>query len=81
MDLFLEPEHPKKRRRRHYDQRPLLASFVLDDSLRGNVGVVSEDIWNELVAFQDEDCGMIPVRMHRKKSSNIRHRGEPGASS
>jgi hypothetical protein len=67
-DVLLEPEHPKKRRRRHYNQRPLSVGLVLDDSLRGNVGVVSEDVWNQLVALEDGGYGMILVKMHSNRS-------------
>ncbi len=57
--VLLELEHPKKRRRRHCKQRPLSAYLVLDDSLRENVGIISEHLWSALGQREDDDYGMV----------------------
>ncbi len=56
--VLFEPEHPKKRKRRQSNERPLSARFVLDDSLRGDSGVVSEDLWYKLDALETDNYGM-----------------------
>ena len=57
--VLFESEHPKKRRRRPYKERPLSARLVLDDSLRGNVGIISEDLWSALRPREYDDYGMV----------------------
>lgn len=69
--VLLESEHPKKRRRRHYKDWPWSARLVLDDSLRGNVGIVSEDLWSALDSHEYDDYGM--VRMVQQRVRLKRH--------
>jgi len=38
----------KRRRRRRVDRPAVSARLLLDDRLRGEVGVLSEDLWEEL---------------------------------
>jgi hypothetical protein len=69
MDGFsFESEHPKKRRRRHYNEQPTSARLVLDDSLRGNVGVTSEDLWIKLHDLEADNHGMNSVELRQKKN-------------
>ena len=63
--VLLESEHPKKRRRRHYKDWPWSAHLVLDDSLRGNVGIVSEDLWSALDSREYDDYGMVLMVQQR----------------
>ena len=63
--VSFEAEHPKKRRRRHYSERPLSAHLVLDDSLM-NFGVVSEDLWIKLNALDRDSYGMLPSKDMRQ---------------
>lgn len=59
--VLLEPEHPKKRRRRN-NQRPLSARLVLDDTLDDSIGVVSEDLWIQLVPERHEyGMGLVEI--------------------
>jgi hypothetical protein len=53
-----ELEHPKKRRRRFYHEKPLSARLSLDDSLPGDAGLVDEDLWTKLIALGREADGM-----------------------
>lgn len=41
-------DHPKKRRRRLRNKNALSARLVLDDSLRGDAGVLSDDLYSDL---------------------------------
>jgi peroxin-6 len=38
----------KKRRRRRLDRPPIPARLLLDDRIKGEVGVLSEDLFNDL---------------------------------
>jgi hypothetical protein len=38
----------KRRRRRRLDRPPISARLLLDDSIKGEVGVLSEDLFNDL---------------------------------
>jgi peroxin-6 len=41
--------HPRKRRRRRrLDRPPISARLLLDDRMKGEVGVLSEDLFNDL---------------------------------
>lgn len=43
------PVNPRKRRRRRRLDRPAVsARLLLDDRLRGEVGVLSEELWEEV---------------------------------
>jgi hypothetical protein len=55
--VSFEPEHPKKRRRRCLEQS-LSARIVLDESLLGDLGVVSENLWTKLDALAFDNHGM-----------------------
>ena len=79
--VLLESEHPKKRRRRYYTEQPLSAHLVLDDNLRGNVGVVPEGLWLELEAWQDAKSGTAAVELKKIKTDRVRQRNEPAACS
>lgn len=41
-------EHPKKRRRREVELRPLAARLLFDDSVKGNAAIVSQSLWSRL---------------------------------
>ncbi|ERF73696.1 hypothetical protein EPUS_00950 [Endocarpon pusillum Z07020] len=69
--VLLESEHPKKRRRRHYKDWPWSARLVLDDSLRGNVGIVSEDLWSALDSHEYDDYGTSLQRPHGLKQDTL----------
>jgi hypothetical protein len=64
--VSFEPDHPKKRRRRDHNERILSARLLLDDSLRGNIGVVSEDLWVELGASDIDNHGIISMKYRPK---------------
>jgi peroxin-6 len=66
-----EPEHPKKRRRRHYGERPVAARLVLDDSLHGEVGVLSGDLWAKLTAGSTDKYGEITLILGASEANNI----------
>jgi hypothetical protein len=40
-----ELDHPKKRRRREVERRPLNVKLVFDDTIKGDAAVVPDDIW------------------------------------
>lgn len=49
MDGFeIEPEHPKKRRRRLNQRTPASARLVGVEDLRGITSVVSDDLWTNV---------------------------------
>jgi len=41
-------EHPKKRRRREVEVRPLAARLVFDESVKGNAAILSQGLWSRL---------------------------------
>ncbi|KEF63755.1 uncharacterized protein A1O9_01733 [Exophiala aquamarina CBS 119918] len=41
-------EHPKKRRRREVERRPLAARLVFDDTVKGNAAIVPQSLWSRL---------------------------------
>ena len=47
----------RRNRRRRQDKPPVSARLVLDDQIRGDVGVVSEDLFNELFPHGDSPIG------------------------
>lgn len=61
-----EQEHPKKRRKREHQRRPLSANLVLDSSLREDVGLLSEDLWLKLDTLGVGDQGMVLIALRRK---------------
>jgi hypothetical protein len=42
------PNLRKRKRRRRQDKPPINARLVLDDHVKGDVGILSEDLFNEL---------------------------------
>lgn len=40
--------HSRKRKRRRQDKIPISARLVTDDHVKGDVGVLSEDLWRDL---------------------------------
>ncbi|OBT95059.1 peroxisomal assembly protein [Pseudogymnoascus verrucosus] len=44
----------KRKRRRRQDKSAVFARLVLDEHVRGDVGIVSEDLYNELFPAQDQ---------------------------
>ncbi|KFY01209.1 hypothetical protein O988_02860 [Pseudogymnoascus sp. VKM F-3808] len=44
----------KRKRRRRQDKSAVFARLVLDEHVRGDVGIVSEDLYNELFPSQDQ---------------------------
>ena len=49
-DFDNEVEHPKKRRRRFANQKPISAHLTFDESLHEDVAVLSPDLWSQLTA-------------------------------
>ena len=50
--------HPRKRRRRRrLDRPPITARLLLDDRMKGEVGILSEDLFNDLFPWA-QDSGM-----------------------
>ncbi|KAJ9615571.1 peroxisomal assembly protein [Cladophialophora chaetospira] len=50
MDSFdHELEHPKKRRRRELEPRPLLARLAFDDTIKGDAAIVPQSLWRKLI--------------------------------
>ena len=41
-------DHPKKRRRREVERRPLAARLVFDDHVKGDAALLSESLWAKL---------------------------------
>lgn len=41
-------EHPKKRRRREVERRPLAARLLFDESVKGGAAIVSQSLWAQL---------------------------------
>lgn len=41
-------EHPKKRRRREVEARPLAARLLFDDTVKGDAALVSQSLWSRL---------------------------------
>lgn len=59
-DTSLEPEHPKKRRRRYYPHEGLLsARLLVDDQLPEGLCVVSLDLWTKLGVRDIDDYGLL----------------------
>jgi peroxin-6 len=50
MEAQMDGIHPRKRRRRRrrLDRPPLSARLLLDDDMKGEVGVLSEDLFADL---------------------------------
>ena len=66
MDSFdHELEHPKKRRRREVERRPLVACLAFDDSIKGDAAIVPQGLWSRLV---DGHYGML--RQNHVQSAN-----------
>jgi peroxin-6 len=40
--------HRKRKRRRRQDKPPIDARIVLDDHIKGDVGIISEDLFRDL---------------------------------
>jgi hypothetical protein len=47
-DYTAIPNHRKRKRRRRQDKPAINARLVLDDHVKGDVGILSEDLFNEL---------------------------------
>jgi peroxin-6 len=60
MDAQNGAVHPRKRRRRRrLDRPPISARLLLDDRVKGEVGVLSEDLFNDLFpASRSKSTGM-----------------------
>ncbi len=43
-----ELEHPKKRRRREIERRPLAARLAFDDTVKGDAAIVPQSLWSAL---------------------------------
>ena len=52
-------EHPKKRRRRDPSGQWWSARLILDDSLQGDIGAVSEHLWVELGASDTDNESIV----------------------
>ena len=60
MDGFdIESEHPKKRRRRQQCIKPISARLFLDEKLRGDHAVLSEDLWADLIGKEVAHSGWL----------------------
>lgn len=60
MDAQNGAVHPRKRRRRRrLDRPPISARLLLDDRMKGEVGILSEDLFNDLFpAAKGKSAGM-----------------------
>ena len=48
--------HPRKRRRRRRLDRPAIsARLLLDDRMKGEVGILSDDLYGDLFPWAQED--------------------------
>lgn len=47
-DYVAVPNHRKRKRRRRQDKPAINARLVLDDHVKGDVGILSEDLFKEL---------------------------------
>ena len=56
--VSIESEYSRKCKRRGHHERVLSGRLILDDNLRGDVGVVSEDLWVKLEAPGPKAHGM-----------------------
>lgn len=56
-DLSNTLEHPKKRRRRIADRPAVSARLILDETLRGDTGFLSYDIYTQLLVQTSSDSG------------------------
>jgi hypothetical protein len=45
-----ELEHPKKRRRREIERRPLTAKLLFDDTVKGDAAHFPQSLWPGLTA-------------------------------
>lgn len=53
----------KRKRRRRQDKSAVFARLVLDEHVRGDVGIVSEDLYNELFPSQDQRKSLHQIRV------------------
>ncbi len=44
-------DHKRRRRRRRQDKPPVSARLVLDDQIRGDEGLISDDLFRELFPY------------------------------
>ena len=58
-EQFPTPEYRKRKRRRRQDKPAISARLVLDDHIKGDVGIFSEDLFSDL--FPGNATGTIPV--------------------
>jgi hypothetical protein len=57
-------EHPKKRRRREVERRPLNVKLVFDDTLKGDAAIVPNELWNYLGYRGRHEAGYRLARNH-----------------
>jgi hypothetical protein len=58
IDGVLASERRRRRRRRRQDKPPVAARLVLDDKIKGDVGILSEDLFRELFPY---GSSMLPL--------------------
>lgn len=62
----------KRKRRRRQDKSAVFARLVLDEHVRGDVGIVSEDLYNELFPSQDQRKWLHQIRVIQAANNSIK---------
>lgn len=63
------PHKDRRRRRRRQDKPPVAARLVLDDQVKGDVGVVADDLFRELFPRGKRNPASQPANVRRPRSS------------
>lgn len=53
------PQHRKRKRRRRQDKAAISARLVLDDHVKGDVGILSEDLFADLLPALAQGCKVL----------------------
>ena len=68
MDSFEhELEHPKKRRRREIERRPLTTRLVFDDTVKADAAVIPQALWTKLTDGPDGMSSLMICAEHMLK--------------
>lgn len=61
--------HHRKRKRRRQDKPAITARLVLDDHVKGDVGIMSEDLFAELFPAIAQGTKILPLIYRRSKGN------------
>jgi peroxin-6 len=64
-------EHPKKRRRREIDPRPVSARLAFDDAVKGHAAVIPQRLWTQLLGSNQGMFRPHGVRQQRANGESI----------